>query len=196
MPQLRDSGNHSSSPLDAGTLREVHSFARIFGIETEYGVSVTGADAPCDASQTAMMMFQPIVASARSTNTYIENGSRLYLDVGSHPEYATSEACDPMDALAVDAAGELVMRDLALDAQQRLRSTHGAHATVHVFKNNVDSAGHSFGCHENYLVRRFVPLEVIEHELLPFLITRQLFTGARQRDEIRFPDHAARRFSG
>ena len=104
MPQLRDSGNHSSSPLDAGTLREVHSFARIFGIETEYGVSVTGADAPCDASQTAMMMFQPIIASARSTNTYIENGSRLYLDVGSHPEYATSEACDPMDALAVDAA--------------------------------------------------------------------------------------------
>ena len=100
MPQLRDSGNHSSSPLDAGTLREVHSFARIFGIETEYGVSVTGADVPCDASQTAMMMFQPIVASARSTNTYIENGSRLYLDVGSHPEYATSEACDPMDALA------------------------------------------------------------------------------------------------
>ena len=113
MPQLRDSGNHSSSPLDAGTLREVHSFARIFGIETEYGVSVTGADVPCDASQTAMMMFQPIVASARSTNTYIENGSRLYLDVGSHPEYATSEACDPMDALAVDAAGELVMRYLA-----------------------------------------------------------------------------------
>ena len=44
MPQLRDSGNHSSSPLDEGTLREVHSFARIFGIETEYGVSVTGAD--------------------------------------------------------------------------------------------------------------------------------------------------------
>ena len=83
-----------------------------------------------------------------------------------------------MDALAVDAAGELVMRDLAQDAQQRLRSTHGAHATVHVFKNNVDSAGHSFGCHENYLVRRFVPLEVIEHELLPFLITRQVFTGA------------------
>lgn len=83
-----------------------------------------------------------------------------------------------MDALAVDAAGELVMRDLALDAQQRLRATHGPRATVHVFKNNVDSAGHSFGCHENYLVRRFVPLDVIEHELLPFLITRQLFTGA------------------
>lgn len=47
-----------------------------------------------------------------------------------------------------------------------------------MFKNNVDSAGHAFGCHENYLVRRFVPLETIEHQLLPFLITRQLYTGA------------------
>ena len=147
MPQLRDSGNHSSSPLDAGTLREVHSFARIFGIETEYGVSVTGADVPCDASQTAMMMFQPIVASARSTNTYIENGSRLYLDVGSHPEYATSEPAIPWTPCR-GCGRELVMRDLALDAQQRLRATHGPRATVHVFKNNVDSAGHSFGCHE------------------------------------------------
>lgn len=85
MPQLRDSGNHSTAPLDAHTKDEIQSFARIFGIETEYGVSVTGSDRPCDAGQTAMMMFQPIVAEARSTNTYIENGSRLYLDVGSHP---------------------------------------------------------------------------------------------------------------
>lgn len=183
MPQLRDSGNHSTAPLDAHTKGEIQSFARIFGIETEYGVSVTGSDRPCDAGQTAMMMFQPIVAEARSTNTYIENGSRLYLDVGSHPEYATAEARDPMDALALDAAGELVMRDLALDAQRRLRSIQGAGSTVHVFKNNVDSAGHSFGCHENYLVRRFVPLKTIEQELLPFLITRQLFTGAGRMGE-------------
>lgn len=183
MPQLRDSGNHSTTPLSGRTLDEVHSFARIFGVETEYGVSVTGADRACDASQTAMMMFQPIVAKARSTNTYIENGSRLYLDVGSHPEYATAEARDPMDALALDVAGERVMRDLAMDAQRRLRVMFGAGSTVHVFKNNVDSAGHSFGCHENYLVRRFVPLQTIEHELLPFLITRQLFTGAGRMGE-------------
>ena len=183
MPQPRDSGNHSTEPLDGKTRGEVQSFARIFGIETEYGVSVTNTDRPCDASQTAMMLFQPIVAEARSTNTYIENGSRLYLDVGSHPEYATAEARDPMDALALDEAGELVMRDLALDAQRRLRTTHGVNATIHVFKNNVDSAGHSFGCHENYLVRRFVPLATIEHELLPFLITRQLFTGAGRMGE-------------
>ena len=174
MPQLRDS---STRAMHASTgMRD--DFARIFGIETEYGVSVTGADRAVDAGQVAMTMFQPVVSRARSTNTYLTNGSRLYVDVGSHPEYATAEALDPKDALLQDLAGERIMRRLAADAQTRLRASHGDHATIHVFKNNVDSAGHAFGCHENYLVRRFVKLELIEDQLLPFLITRQLYTGA------------------
>ena len=177
MPQLRDSGNHGSWQ-EARRSSQFQGFARIFGVETEYGVSVTGSDHPVDAAQVAMMMFQPVVSRARSTNTYLTNGSRLYLDVGSHPEYATAEARDPMDALLQDLAGERVMAGLALDAQARLRARYGDGVNVHVFKNNADSAGHSFGCHENYLVRRYVPLETVEHELLPFLITRQLYTGA------------------
>lgn len=178
MPQLRDSGTrtlHATEPVPSA---EMDGFCRIFGVETEYGVAVTGANKPVDAGQVAMTMFQPIVSRSRSTNTYLTNGSRLYLDVGSHPEYATAEARDPREALAQDLAGERVMRHLALKAQAKLRESYGEQATIHVFKNNVDSAGHAFGCHENYLVRRFVPLETIEHQLLPFLITRQLFTGA------------------
>ncbi|NEG88576.1 Pup--protein ligase [Bifidobacterium aerophilum] len=178
MPQLRDSGNSGREAAVAQS-PQFEGFARIFGVETEYGVSVTGADRPIDAGQVAMMMFRPIVSRSRSTNTYLTNGSRLYLDVGSHPEYATAEARCPTDALAQDLAGELVMRRLAAQAQERLReSGHGEALRVHVFKNNADSAGHSFGCHENYLVRRFVSLEQVEHELLPFLITRQMYTGA------------------
>lgn len=174
MPQLRDS---STRAMHASTgMRD--DFARIFGIETEYGVSVTGADRAVDAGQVAMTMFQPVVSRARSTNTYLTNGSRLYVDVGSHPEYATAEALDPKDALLQDLAGERIMGRLATDAQARLRASHGVHASIHVFKNNVDSADHAFGCHENYLVRRFVRLELIEEQLLPFLITRQLYTGA------------------
>ncbi|MCI1673382.1 MAG: proteasome accessory factor PafA2 family protein [Bifidobacterium tibiigranuli] len=177
MPQLRESGNDGASQGLQEDL-EQDGFARIFGIETEYGVSVTGADKPCDAATVAMAMFRPVVTRSRSTNTYLPNGARLYLDVGSHPEYATAEARDPHTALAQDLAGERMMRQLALDAQQRLRPTYGEGATVHLFKNNVDSAGHSFGCHENYLVRRFVSLRDVERELLPFLITRQVFSGA------------------
>ena len=47
-----------------------------------------------------------------------------------------------------------------------------------MFKNNTDSGGNSYGCHENYLIRRRADyLEQIE-ALLPFLVTRQLFCGA------------------
>ncbi|WP_026644441.1 proteasome accessory factor PafA2 family protein [Bifidobacterium sp. AGR2158] len=182
MPQLHDSGNRGHACAST----HVDDFARIFGIETEYGVSVTGASRPCDAGQVAMMMFQPIMRRVRSTNTYLTNGSRLYLDVGAHPEYATAEARTPGDATLADGAGERIMRDMALDAQRRLRETHGEHATVHLFKNNADSAGHSFGCHENYLVRRGVALTQIETQLLPFLITRQIFTGAGRFDGARW----------
>lgn len=181
MPQLRDSATRADSGSHGADTVHSPQFgtgARIFGIETEYGVAITGVDRHVDARQVAAMIFQPVVTQTRSTNTYLCNGARLYLDVGSHPEYATAETRDPLDTLTQDLAGEWVIRQLANQAQQRIRERVGRDATVHVFKNNVDSAGHAFGCHENYLVRRYVPLTVIERELLPFLITRQLFTGA------------------
>ncbi|MEJ5920749.1 Pup--protein ligase [Bifidobacterium thermophilum] len=181
MPQLRDSTTHAGAGSDGADTAHSPQFgtgARIFGIETEYGVAITGADRHVDARQVAATMFQPVVVRSRSTNTYLSNGARLYLDVGSHPEYATAETRDPLDALAQDLAGEWVIRRLADQAQRRIRVKAGRDSSIHVFKNNVDSAGHAFGCHENYLVRRYVPLAVIERELLPFLITRQLFSGA------------------
>lgn len=100
MPQLRDSGTRSLHATEPVPSAEMDGFCRIFGVETEYGVAVTGAERPVDAGQVAMTMFQPIVSRSRSTNTYLTNGSRLYLDVGSHPEYATAEARDPREALA------------------------------------------------------------------------------------------------
>ncbi|SCC78527.1 proteasome accessory factor PafA2 family protein [Bifidobacterium commune] len=177
MPELRDSSNHGSGK-HTHHCKEYDSYARIFGLETEYGVSVTETDQSCDPGQVAMMMFAPVLSRSRTTNTYLENGSRLYLDVGSHPEYATAEARDPSDALVQDLAGESIMRQLVDNAQAQLRKTHGPNATIHLFKNNADSAGHSFGCHENYLVRRYVSLPAVNHQLLPFLVTRQIFTGA------------------
>lgn len=168
---LHDSSNRGMSYANDALY---NGFERIFGIETEYGLSVTGTQEPQDISALAMRMFEPIVRHARSTNVYLDNGSRLYLDVGSHPEYATAEARTAMDALACDLAGERIIRKLALDAQQQLPDG----SIIHVFKNNADSQGHSFGCHENYLVRRFISLADITAQLLPFLITRQIFTGA------------------
>ncbi|WP_300767511.1 proteasome accessory factor PafA2 family protein [uncultured Bifidobacterium sp.] len=176
MPQLHDSGSRRVGNADRSP--EFEGFSRIFGIETEYGISVTGDSHHDDPSAVALAMYRPIVSRCRSTNTYLTNGARLYLDVGSHPEYATAECRDPYDALVQDRAGEEVMSRLAVDAQRRMAAQSGRAVKVHLFKNNVDSAGHSFGCHENYLLRRFVPLDMVERELVPFLVTRQIFSGA------------------
>jgi proteasome accessory factor A len=77
----------------------------------------------------------------------------LYLDVGSHPEYATAE-CDSLVQLVThDRAGERVLEDLLIDAEQRL-ADEGIGGDIYLFKNNTDSAGNSYGCHENYLIVR------------------------------------------
>ena len=141
MPQLHDSRSRHSTPTQPSAT--AGGCDRIFGLETEYGLSVSGTSRPLDISQVAMTMFQPVVQRERSTNTYLDNGSRLYLDVGSHPEYATAEARTPFDAMLADAAGESLMRTMALETQARLRAQAGEQATIHLFKNNADSAGHS-----------------------------------------------------
>ncbi|UJH71073.1 Pup--protein ligase [Ornithinimicrobium sp. INDO-MA30-4] len=151
---------------------------RVYGIETEFGVTCafTG-DKRLSSDEVARYLFRKVVTWGRSSNVFLGNGARLYLDVGSHPEYATAE-CDSVDDLiAQEKAGELIVHDLALDAERRM-ANEGIEARVYVLKNNVDSRGNSYGSHENYLVRRAAPLSRITDSLIPFLITRQLLTGA------------------
>jgi proteasome accessory factor A len=108
---------------------------------------------------------------------FLRNGARLYLDVGSHPEYATAE-CDNLAQLVThDRAGERVLEELLIDAEQRL-AEEGIGGDIYLFKNNTDSAGNSYGCHENFLVVRAGEFSRISDVLLPFLVTRQLICGA------------------
>ena len=108
---------------------------------------------------------------------FLANGARLYLDVGSHPEYATPE-CDSVHDLVVhDKAGERILEGLLASAEQRLRE-EGIRGVIYLFKNNTDSAGNSYGCHENFLIVRAGEFSRISDVLLPFLVTRQLICGA------------------
>ncbi|HMO11248.1 MAG TPA: Pup--protein ligase, partial [Actinotalea sp.] len=152
--------------------------ARIFGLETEYGVTcAVPSGRGLSADEVARYLFRKVVAWGRSSNVFLRNGSRLYLDVGSHPEYATAE-CDSLRQLvAHDRGGELVLEGLVAGAQQRLEHEMGP-GTIHLFKNNTDSAGNSYGCHENYLIRRKGDFGRVADVLVPFLITRQVLTGA------------------
>ena len=153
---------------------------RIIGVETEYGITcapTTDGPPPMDADHAARELFDPVVQRSRSSNVFTRGGARLYLDVGSHPEFATAE-CDRLeDVLAQDRAGELVMADLAEQANTRLAAT-GVAGQIHLLKNNRDAEGNGFGCHENYLVRRRGDFWNDARTLVPHLVTRQILVGA------------------
>ena len=83
---------------------------------------------------------------------------------------------DP-DLVVHDKAGERILEGLVQSAEQRLRE-EGIRGEVFLFKNNTDSAGNSYGCHENYLVEREGDFSKFTDVLIPFLVTRQVYAGA------------------
>jgi proteasome accessory factor A len=152
---------------------------RVGGLETEYGLVCVRADGSraLEPEAAARELFRPVVAMGRSSNVFLRNAARLYLDVGSHPEYATAECDDWWELVAQDRAGDRIFAELAARADERL-AADGQDARIHLLKNNVDSAGNAFGSHENFLVDRRGEFTRLPRYLLPFLVTRQIVTGA------------------
>lgn len=151
---------------------------RVVGLETEYGVSCTlDGQRSVPTEDIARRMFRDVVAWGRSSNVFLENGARLYLDVGSHPEYATPECPDALEAVVHERAGDRIVADLARRTEASL-AEDGLQGRVRVFRNNTDFSGNSYGSHENYLVERNGPLQPLVDALLPFLVSRQVFAGA------------------
>ncbi len=151
---------------------------RIFGIENEYGVTCTfRGQRRLSPDEVARYLFRRVVSWGRSSNVFLRNGARLYLDVGSHPEYATPECDNAVDLVTHDKAGERILEGLLMDAERRLRE-EGIAGDIYLFKNNTDSAGNSYGCHENYLVGRQGEFSRLADILIPFLVSRQIVVGA------------------
>ena len=103
-------------------------------------------------------------------NLILTNGARFYVD-HAHPEYSTPEVTNPRDAVLWDRAGMLIAQRAAeagpaFDGQK-----------IRLYKNNIDNKGASYGCHENYLMKRSTPFAEIVRTLIPFFVTRQVFTG-------------------
>ncbi|MEI8147895.1 MAG: Pup--protein ligase [Actinomycetes bacterium] len=151
---------------------------RIFGLETEYGITYSfNGQRRLSPDDVSRVLFRKVVAWGRSSNVFLENGSRLYLDVGSHPEYATAECDNLYDLVAQDGAGERILQSLVTSAQQQL-SDEGSNGSIFLFRNNTDSAGNSYGCHENYCTEREEDLGRHEQFFIPFLVSRQIWSGA------------------
>jgi proteasome accessory factor PafA2 len=105
-------------------------------------------------------------------NVILTNGARFYVD-HAHPEYSSPEVLTPRDAVLWDKAGELVMAEAA----RRALRVPGS-SPIHLYKNNTDNKGVSYGCHENYLMARSTPFADIVRHLTPFFVSRQVVAGA------------------
>lgn len=156
---------------------------RIFGTECEYA-PVYHRPTHCLKEQlcredlldhmkttAARMMDAAKMLQLPMAGQFLGNGGRLYVDRGGHPEYATPECKSVEDLITHELAGDRLVRDLA-DVM------NGGQGTIrlHVYKNNVDSFGHTYGGHENYLISAR-GMETISR-LIPFLVTRQIYAGA------------------
>ncbi|MFG1942175.1 Pup--protein ligase [Nonomuraea sp. NPDC048826] len=151
---------------------------RILGLENEYGTMFTfRGQRRLSPDEVVRYLFRQVVSWGRSSNVFLRNGARLYLDVGSHPEYATPECDDALQLVTHDKAGERILEGLLVDAERRLHE-EGIVGDIYVFKNNTDSAGNSYGCHENYSVARHGEFGRLTDVLIPFLVTRQIICGA------------------
>ena len=145
-----------------------------------------GFEVPRSAAHPSQLTDRPDVAAGAAgaagpngdvedpslANVILTNGARLYVD-HAHPEYSSPEVTTPLDAVLWDKAGEQVMAA----AVARVAATPGL-APITLYKNNTDNKGASYGTHENYLMSRATPFADVVAGLIPFLVTRQVFTGA------------------
>src|ERR671934_2196372 len=191
---------------------------RVFGLETEYGITVNGADNVDvvhesielvrrytdhgalmkwdyeledphldargfrarqllqDADESAYYEIdkkRPLSFEEIKSDLVLSNGARFYND-HAHPEYSTPECTTLRQIVAQDKAGERILAECARRRNQKLPPGF----EVRLYKNNTDFAGHSYGCHDNYLMRRDIAWDQIVAGMLPFLVTRQIFAGA------------------
>ncbi|HEV8423082.1 MAG TPA: proteasome accessory factor PafA2 family protein [Chthoniobacterales bacterium] len=116
---------------------------------------------------------RPLSFEEIKSDLVLSNGARFYND-HAHPEYSTPECATLQEIVAQDKAGERILTECARRRNEKLAET----GAVRLYKNNTDFSGHSYGCHDNYLMRRDVPWDRIVSGVLPFLITRQIFAGA------------------
>src|SRR2546421_4644246 len=191
---------------------------RVFGVETEYGITLCGAESVDVVAESielvrrytdhgALMKWdydledphldargfrarellqdtdesayyeidkrRPLSFEEIKSDLVLSNGARFYND-HAHPEYSTPECTTLRQIVAQDKAGERILAECARRRNLKLPPAN----EVRLYKNNTDFVGHSYGCHDNYLMNRDLPWDRIVSGILPFLITRQIFAGA------------------
>jgi proteasome accessory factor A len=127
---------------------------RIYGLEHEYGIICTpdqpGRQSP-SIQNVVMYLFREIISGRMYPDVFLENGARFYQKPHHRPAYATPECDNVIDLVTYDKAGERVVERLSIAAERRMR-TDGFLGQISAFKNNTNTPGNTWECHENYLM--------------------------------------------
>lgn len=151
---------------------------RIFGLECEYGLTFSpNGRVYLPIEKILGYIFEGLIPNSWPSNAFLTNGARFYQDTGCHPEYSTPECDDLFDLITHDKAGERILESCLPIAEERLRE-EGLSGDIFIFKNNTDSLGNTYGCHENFLMRRDVDFWKVAEQLIPFFVSRQVISGA------------------
>ena len=87
----------------------------LFGLETEYAITGWAGNKVQSRSILANALIEAAhrrlasLADLHSSGVYLQNGSRLYIDCGLHPELSTPECTNPWDAVRYVRAGEHIL---------------------------------------------------------------------------------------
>ncbi len=152
---------------------------RLFGLETEYALTVLdrhghALDRRDWASRMVALACRGFrcLKSHRGSGVFMENGARLYVDTGGHPEFATPECSGPWQLVSHAIAGDRILARLAGALE-----TDGSGKRVLIHKANVDYvSGNTWGCHESYLHR--ADPDRLRLDLVPHLVSRVCYCGA------------------
>ena len=125
---------------------------RIFGLENEYGVTCTlRGQRRLSPDEVARYLFRRVVSAGVAAATCSCRTAPGCTSMSARTPSTPRPSATPCTTLVVhDKAGERILESLLVSAEQRLRE-EGIRGTIYLFKNNTDSAGNSYGCHENYL---------------------------------------------
>jgi proteasome accessory factor A len=135
-----------------------------------------------EANYFAQDASRPLSFAEIKSDLVLRNGARFYND-HAHPEYCTPECGTLLELLQQDWAGDALLMQCAEAVSA------GSDNPVRIYKNNTDFRGHSYGCHENYLLPRALPWNTLAEGIQAFFVTRQIFAGAGKygwEDEDRF----------
>ncbi len=155
---------------------------RLFGLETEYAFSALGPRGVRVGQGSALSRFMelarenlPHLPDRGSSGVFLQNGSRLYLDCGGHPELASPELANPWDACRYALAGDRIVAMIA----DRLAAGERAVEQVVLTRGNVcysPASRSTWGSHESY-GHRMAPA-ALPDDLIPHLVSRVIYTGA------------------